>query len=150
MISGWCGDRSFLGISRKLFDWRSSIILNCVKLVSILCYQYGNMNYLCMRVIAVSTLKHYLKKFPVSKESLLSWYEEVEEASWGSPAELKGQYRSASILSDKRVVFNINGNRFRLIVDIEYRRKLVFVVWFGSHQEYDRIDAKKLNYGKAD
>ena len=101
-------------------------------------------------MIAANTLKKYLKKFPGCRQSLLSWYEEMEDGHWGSPSELKVQYRSASILSDKRVVFNINGNRFRLIVDMEYRHKLVFIIWFGSHQQYDQIDAKKMKYGKVD
>ena len=102
-----------------------------------------------MRIIAVKTLKDFWKSYPKVKQSVLSWYEEVEEASWNSPNELKQHYRNASVLNDKRVVFNIHGNNFRLIVDIEYRLKIVFVVWFGSHVEYDKIDAKKVSYDKA-
>jgi mRNA interferase HigB len=102
-----------------------------------------------MRIIAVKTLKDYWKKYPRSKQQLLAWYEEIENTVFNNPNELKGQYRSASILSDKRVVFNIHGNSFRLIVDIEYRLKIVFVVWFGTHKEYDTIDAKKISYDKA-
>lgn len=56
------------------------------------------------------------------------------------------KYRSASILNSKRVVFNIKGNEFRLIVDVEYKMKLVFVVWFGTHMEYDKINALKVDY----
>jgi mRNA interferase HigB len=66
-----------------------------------------------------------------------------------NPAELKVQYRNASILNSKRVVFNIHGNSFRLVVDIEYRLKIVFVVWFGTHKQYDNIDAKTISYVKA-
>lgn len=102
-----------------------------------------------MRIIAVKTLKQYWEKFPQAEQALLSWYEEVEEAAWSSPNELKEQYRNASILTDKRVVFNIHGNSFRLIIDIEYRLKIVFVVWFGTHPQYDKIDAKKVSYGKT-
>ncbi len=103
-----------------------------------------------MRVIAVRTLKEYFQDFPMAEQPLLSWYEEVSIAEWHNPNQLKAQYRNASILSDKRVVFNIHGNSFRLIVDIEYRLKIVFVVWVGSHKEYDKIDAKKISYVKTD
>jgi len=99
-----------------------------------------------VRVIAVKTLKKYLWDFPQSKQAILSWYEEAEKATWNSPNELKNQYQQASIISEKRVVFNIHGNAFRLVVDIEYRLKIIFVVWFGSHAQYDKIDVKKINY----
>lgn len=102
-----------------------------------------------MRVIAIKTLKDQWTAYPQAEQALLAWYEEVEAAEWNSPHELKQQYRNASILTDKRVVFNIHGNAYRLIVDIEYRLKIVFVVWFGTHKHYDKIDAKKVNYAKA-
>lgn len=102
-----------------------------------------------MRVVAVKTLKKFWDSAPEAKQALLAWYEEAEAAHWNNPNELKQQYRSASILTDKRVVFNIHGNSYRLIVDIEYRLKFVFIVWIGTHQQYDKIDAKKVNYGKA-
>ena len=102
-----------------------------------------------MRVIAVKTLREFWEAFPVAKESLLAWYEEAEAAQWNNPNELKQHYRSASILTDKRVIFNIHGNSYRLIVDIEYRLKIVFIVWFGTHKQYDKIDAEKVTYGKA-
>jgi mRNA interferase HigB len=102
-----------------------------------------------MRIIAVKTLKEYWEEFQQAEQALLSWYEEVEAATWNHPNELKAQYRNASILTDKRVVFNIHGNSYRLIVDIEYRLKIVFVVWFGTHNQYDKIDAKKVSYVKT-
>lgn len=102
-----------------------------------------------MRVIAVKTLKDHWEEFPQAKQALLSWYEEVNAADWSNPNELKTQYRNASVLTDKRVVFNIHGNAFRLIVDVEYRLKIIFVIWFGTHKQYDKIDAKKISYVKA-
>lgn len=99
-----------------------------------------------MRIIAIKTLKKFWEKRPDSQQALWSWYEEAENANWGSPNELKQQYANASILTDKRVVFNIHGNTYRLIVDIEYRLKIVFIVWIGTHKEYDKIDAKKVSY----
>src|SRR5690606_34603991 len=105
--------------------------------------------YLHMRVIAVKTLKAYWEAFPQAEQSLLSWHEEANVVDWNNPNELKAQFRNASILTDKRVVFNIHGNTYRLIVDIEYRLKIVFIVWFGTHKQYDKIDAKTVNYGKT-
>jgi mRNA interferase HigB len=102
-----------------------------------------------MRIIAVKTLKDYIKEYHQAEQALLSWYDEAAFAEWGSPAELKTQYRNASILNNKRVVFNIHGNSYRLIVDIEYRLKIIFVVWFGTHKEYDKIDVKTINYVKT-
>ncbi|SDD90412.1 type II toxin-antitoxin system HigB family toxin [Niabella drilacis] len=103
-----------------------------------------------MRVIAVRTLRDYCAGFVQAEQALLSWYKEASAANWNNPNELKAQYRSASVLNDKRVVFNIHGNAYRLLVDIEYRLKIVFVVWFGTHKQYDKIDAKKVGYVKAD
>jgi mRNA interferase HigB len=102
-----------------------------------------------MRVIAVKTLREHWKAFPQAQQALWSWYEEAEAADWNNPNELKRQYRNASILTDKRIVFNIHGNTYRLIVDMEYRLKIVFVVWFGTHKQYDKIDAKKISYVKT-
>ncbi|MGZ3873414.1 MAG: type II toxin-antitoxin system HigB family toxin [Mucilaginibacter sp.] len=102
-----------------------------------------------MRVIAVKTLKEFANEFRSAEQPLFSWYDEMVKGEWNSPAELKEQYRNASILNSKRVVFNIHGNSFRLIVDIEYRLKIIFVVWFGTHKQYDNINAKTISYVKA-
>ncbi len=103
-----------------------------------------------MRIIAIKTLKHYWEEFPQAKQALLAWYDETEIANWHSPNELKLQFGNASIVTDKRVVFNIHGNSYRLLAEIEYRLKIVFVVWFGTHAQYDKIDVKKLSYVKTD
>lgn len=102
-----------------------------------------------MRIIAVNTIKEYWEKYPNTEQSLKAWVQEIEQSSWESPQDLKLKYRNASIVTGKRVVFNINGNKFRLIVDIEFRLKIVFIVWFGSHSEYDQIDSKTVKYAKA-
>jgi len=104
---------------------------------------------LLMRIIAIRTIKNGYKSFPDAKQSLLAWNEEVELANWASPNELKKNHASASIINTKRVVFNIHGNKFKLVVDIEYRLGIVFVVWFGSHKTYDQIDVKNIKYVKA-
>lgn len=103
-----------------------------------------------MRVIAVKTLRLFWEKEPKAEQALKSWNAEAEQAVWTSPPALKQQYRNASVVTGKRVVFNIRGNEFRLIVDVEYRLKLVFIVWIGTHAEYDKIDARTIAYVKAD
>ena len=79
-----------------------------------------------------------------AKGSLEAWYYEAKHAQWASPADIKAQYRSASILRDNRVVFNIAGNKYRLVVRINYGSKTVFVRFIGTHQEYDKIDAEVI------
>lgn len=107
--------------------------------------------YICksMRVIAVKTLKQCIDEYHQAEQALLSWYEEAAVAQWNNPNELKAQYRNASILNDKRVVFNIHGNSYRLVVDVEYRLKIIFIVWFGTHKEYANINEKTISYVKA-
>ncbi|WP_218147728.1 type II toxin-antitoxin system HigB family toxin [Dyadobacter sp. SG02] len=90
-----------------------------------------------------------MRTYPKAEQSLLAWNQEIESAEWRSPNELKIQYGNASIINQKRVVFNIHGNNYRLIVDIEYRYHIVFIVWFGSHEEYDRIDVTKVSYDRT-
>lgn len=102
-----------------------------------------------MRVIATNTLHEYWTKFPKCEQALKSWLQEAQRSEWSSPQQLKEKYRNASILSGKRVVFNISGNNYRLIVDIEFRLQILFIVWFGTHKEYDLIDSKNVTYVKA-
>jgi mRNA interferase HigB len=101
-----------------------------------------------MRIIKEKTLTDYCKvgRYILAAESLKAWAFEVRYSTWDNANELKSKYRNASVLSSKRVVFNIKGNDYRLIVDIEYRLKIVFVVWFGTHAEYNKIDAKTVRY----
>ncbi len=101
-----------------------------------------------MRIIKEKTLADYcnVRKYKTAAESLKAWVFEVKYSTWDNANELKSKYGNASILGSKRVVFNIKGNDYRLIVDIEYKLKVVFVVWFGTHVEYDKIDAKTVSY----
>ncbi|TAJ14677.1 type II toxin-antitoxin system HigB family toxin [Marinilabiliaceae bacterium JC017] len=101
-----------------------------------------------MRIIKEKTLIEYcrLSKYKQAEESVKAWIYEVRFSNWNNANELKLKYGNASIISAKRVVFNIKGNDYRLIVDVEYKLKIVFVVWFGTHSEYDRIDAKTVSY----
>ncbi len=104
--------------------------------------------YICsvMRIIAISTLRNYWSKHKSAEQPLKSWIQEAENSIWKNSAQLKTKYRNASIITSKRVVFNIKGNDYRLIVDIEYRLKIIFIVWIGTHSEYDKVDAKTINY----
>ncbi len=99
-----------------------------------------------MRIIAISTLRKFWIKNEQSEQAIKSWIQETARSNWPSTAELKLKYRNASIINSKRVVFNIKGNDFRLIVDIEYRLKIVFIVWIGTHSQYDKIDVKTVSY----
>ncbi|MFM8865401.1 MAG: type II toxin-antitoxin system HigB family toxin [Limnohabitans sp.] len=97
-----------------------------------------------MRVIAVSTLRSFWARHPDAEQALKAWYEEASNARWTQPAEIKAQYRSASVLKNRRVVFNIKGNDYRLIVAIAYKLQIVFVKFVGTHQEYDSVDAETI------
>lgn len=101
---------------------------------------------MCMRVIAVSTLKAFWEN-PANRDSeaaLRSWIEEVQAAKWQQPADVKAQYSNASILKNRRVVFNIKGNDYRLIVAVAYRFQAVYVKFVGTHAQYDEIDAESV------
>ena len=97
-----------------------------------------------MRIIALKTLKDFWTKESESEEALKAWYKEAEAASWDEPADIKEKYRSASILKDSRVVFNICGNKYRLIIKINYKFKMVYVRFVGIHKEYDNINAEEI------
>lgn len=101
-----------------------------------------------MRIIKESTLIEYCRqsRYAQAEESVKAWIYEVRYSTWDNANELKAKYGNASIINSKRVVFNIKGNDYRLVVDIEYKLRIVFVVWFGTHEEYDKIDVKTLQY----
>ena len=97
-----------------------------------------------MRVIAVSTLRAFWELHPEAEQPLKAWYEEATNARWTQPADIKAQYRSASVLKNRRVVFNIKGNDYRLIVAIAYQLQIVYVKFVGTHQAYDAVDAETV------
>jgi mRNA interferase HigB len=80
------------------------------------------------------------------KAALDTWFQEAQRAEWRNSAEVKRSYRTASIVSADRVVFNIKGNDYRLVTAIDYRRKIVFIKWLGTHRDYDQIDARTVEY----
>jgi mRNA interferase HigB len=97
-----------------------------------------------MRIVAKRTLRIFWERHPDAEEPLLAWYREVEKEDWANPAELKEKYRSASIVEDNRVVFNIKGNDYRLVVKINYPYRMVYVRFVGTHAEYDKIDVEEV------
>lgn len=110
-----------------------------------------------MRIIARSSLRDFVetlkgtKNHAPVKSALDAWFHEVQAADWKSPAEVKAAYANASIVGADRVVFNIKGNSFRLVVAVDYPRQVVFIKWIGSHGDYDHIDVSKVSYaGKTD
>jgi mRNA interferase HigB len=92
-----------------------------------------------MNVIKRKTLIEYGRRFADAKGQLDAWYHEVERSGWLGPQDLKERYPSASLLRNNVVVFNIKGNRYRLIVRVDYQAQVVYVTWFGPHAEYDRL-----------
>jgi mRNA interferase HigB len=100
-----------------------------------------------MRVIALSTLRAFWEGKSArvdAREPTLAWYRHVLKADWRSPADVKREFSSASILRDGRAVFNIAGNKYRLVVWINYPYRVVYVRFIGTHAEYDRIDAQTI------
>ena len=117
----------------------------------VLKYQIGNFIIIfdaiidkLMRVIAKKILREFWEKQNDSKEQLKTWYKEALKATWISPNDIKMEYPKASILKNGRVVFNICGNRYRLIVQINYMRRWVFIRFIGTHEEYNKINADKI------
>jgi mRNA interferase HigB len=98
-----------------------------------------------MRVIAVSALRAFWVKHPDAEQALKAWYQEALNATWTQPADIKASYRNASVLKNRRVVFNIKGNDYRLIVAIAYKLQIVYIKFIGTHQEYDRVDAESVD-----
>jgi mRNA interferase HigB len=86
-------------------------------------------------------MKDYWQKEPEAEGELKAWYLEAKNAAWKTPAEVKAKYRNASILKGGRVVFNICGNKYRLVVWINYQLAIVYIRFIGTHKEYDKIDA---------
>lgn len=96
-------------------------------------------------VIAVHTLRQFWALHPKAEQPIKSWVEEVRFATWQSPADLKLQFGSASILKNNRVVFNLGGNKYRLVTAVLYRSQTVLIKFIGTHLDYDQIDAQTVN-----
>ncbi len=97
-----------------------------------------------MRIFARKTLRNFWIKHSDYEEALKAWFSEAENSRWESPVDIKIKYPHASILPDNRVVFNIKGNKYRLIVKINYDYGQIFIRFVGTHAEYDKIDATTI------
>jgi len=109
--------------------------------------KYNNLLYFFVRIIASSTPVRYVKRVGRSEagSSLTAWYRMASEATWRTPNDVKSTLGNASIINRERVVFNIAGNKHRLIAAIDYQRQVLFVKFIGTHAEYDRVDAATVD-----
>lgn len=100
-----------------------------------------------MRIIALSSLRNFGATKPAYADSigpLLAWYRHVLKADWSSPADIKREFATASILKNGRVVLNIAGNKYRLVVWVNYGYRVVYIRFIGTHVQYDQIDAQSI------
>ena len=97
-----------------------------------------------MRIIARSTLLRFWAANQDAEQPLKSWFAETKKAKWESPHHVKSLYRTASILGNNKVVFNIAGNKYRLVVKVHYKAQVIFIRFIGTHREYNRIDAEAV------
>ena len=97
-----------------------------------------------MRIISRKVLREFWERHPDARQALQAWYADAKRATWKTPTALKNVYRNASIIANNRVVFNIKGNRYRLVVAITYEYGIVYIRFVGTHREYDRIDAATI------
>lgn len=97
-----------------------------------------------MRIFSLSTLRSFWAKHADAEQSLRAWHAEAEHANWSSPQNIKDRHRTADFLPGDRVVFNIKGNKYRLIVAIKYEFKAVYVRFVGTHAEYDAVNAEQV------
>jgi mRNA interferase HigB len=99
-----------------------------------------------MNIIARGTIQYYIDKYPSAKTALLTWYSEFLDASFKNFNELKEVFGNASIVTNKRVVFNIKGNDYRLVLSVNFKKIAVYIIWFGRHKEYDKIDVETIEF----
>ncbi|MDS4069939.1 MAG: type II toxin-antitoxin system HigB family toxin [Candidatus Competibacter sp.] len=97
-----------------------------------------------MKIIAIKTLREFWERHPRAESPLRGWYAEVSRAEWKTPADIKSIHRNVSFSSNSRVVFDIKGHDYRLVVAVRYTQRLMFIRFIGTHAEYDRIDAETI------
>src|SRR5258708_35283266 len=105
-----------------------------------------------MRISARRTLREFVDSLARRKDHLTvkaaldAWFDEVKKAHWKGTADIKRSYATASIVSADRIVFNIKGNSYRLVVAVDFEKGIVWINWIGSHSDYDRIDAREADH----
>ncbi len=107
-----------------------------------------------MRIIARRTLREFVdsladqKDQPAVKSALEAWFAEVSKAEWVSTADVKRLYATASVVNAERIVFNVKGNAYRLVVSVDFEKNIVWIKWIGTHKAYDKIDVTEVEHGK--
>lgn len=99
-----------------------------------------------MNIIVKRAILYYIQRYPNAKNALLIWYNEFLKYDFGSFQELKLVYGNASVIQNNRVIFNIKGNDYRLIISINFTQRAAYVIWFGTHNEYDKIDTATVAF----
>lgn len=99
-----------------------------------------------MNIIAKRVILYYIDKYPKAKISLLTWYNEFLKQEFHSFKELKVVYGNSSIIANNRVIFNIKGNDYRLIVSVNFKQLAAYIIWFGTHEEYNKINVAKVEF----
>ena len=105
-----------------------------------------------MRIIARRTLREFVEALtghqdqPAVKAALDAWFDEVKKARWQNTANVKRSYATASIITSDRVVFNVKGNAYRLVVAVHFDKGIVWIKWIGTHKDYDKIDVKEVQH----
>ena len=97
-----------------------------------------------MRIIARRTLREYWERYPLAEQPLKAWFREAAASDWASPTDVKRRYGHASVLRANRVVFNIGGNKYRLVVQLNYDFRIIYIRFVGSHEAYDKVDAETV------
>ena len=126
----------------SLFDPQLQPIANCI-----LVPKWDHARITPVRIIALSTLKGFLNRSPSyadARQPTMAWYRQVKAANWSTPTDLKRDIGTASILRDGRAVFNVAGNKYRIVAWINYHHKVVYVRFIGTHEQYDMIDAQTI------
>jgi mRNA interferase HigB len=106
-----------------------------------------------MRVIARRTLLQFVESrtdnsdYRALKSAVDSWFAEANRAQWTGTADIKARYATASVVSADRIVFNIKGNDYRLVISVDFEKSIVWIKWIGTHKDYDKIDVKEIRYG---
>jgi mRNA interferase HigB len=104
----------------------------------------GTLYIINVRVVSRKTLVDYYNKHKETKSQLEAWFHELKKVEWNTPQEVKEKYGPASIIGNNRVVFNIKGNKYRLVTEINYQMKVVYIRFIGTHKEYNKIDAEEI------
>jgi mRNA interferase HigB len=97
-----------------------------------------------MRVISRKILREFWEKHPDARQPLQTWYADVKHATWTSPVDIKSVYQNASFIANNRIVFNIKGNKYRIVIIVQYQYEVVYIRFIGTHKEYDRINAETV------